>query len=402
MRILHIGKYYPPVPGGMERFLGDLVEAQRAAGHDVLVLAHAHPRSSGAAGPDWVQRVPVWLRLIFTPISPAFPFWLRRAIRDFKPDVIHIHMPNVSAFWALMLPSAARVPWLIHWQSDIEQSKLSLRLAYPPYSMFEHALLDRAEAIIATSPQYLDASRPLAPWKTKCHVIPLGAAPSRLPEMEATAGDGLWTGQGLRVLAVGRLTYYKGFETLIAALRDDDSKQLVIVGEGEERARLERLLAGNSARNVRLAGEVDDATLHRLMASCDVFCLPSRERTEAFGIVLLEAMRYAKPIVASRLEGSGVTWVAREGQNALLATPLDAQSWRNALDTLAAAPAKRALLGRLGHQRYLREFDIADVGRRVEAIYAQLLRARAPDAVEAHDAAHDDVGDTNHTARATP
>ncbi|HET9651476.1 MAG TPA: glycosyltransferase, partial [Usitatibacter sp.] len=283
MRILHIGKYYPPVPGGMERFLGDLAEAQRAAGHEVVVLVHAHKRSARVSDPPWIMRVPVWMRLIFAPISPAFPFWLRRAIRDFKPDVLHFHLPNLSAFWALMLPSALRIPWVLHWQSDIEQSKLSLRLAYPLYRPFEYALLERAETIIATSPQYLEASHALAPWKPKCHVVPLGLDTGRLPRMRGVRSDDLWTGRGLRVLAVGRLTYYKGFETLIRAVLGDDTKQLIIVGEGEERRKLERLFThANEPGSIRLMGEVDEPTLHRLMASCDVFCLTSRERTEAF------------------------------------------------------------------------------------------------------------------------
>ena len=381
MRILHIGKYYPPVAGGMERFLGDLVEAQRASGHEVAVLVHAHQRSAGVRDPAWLMRVPVWMRLIFAPISPAFPFWLRRALREFKPDVIHFHMPNLSAFWALMFPSALRRPWVIHWQSDIEQSKLSLRLAYPFYRAFEYALLERAEAIITTSTQYLAASHPLEPWKQKCQVIPLGVDTARLPRMRGVRSDDLWSGRGLRVLSVGRLTYYKGFETLIRALRDDDSKQLVIVGEGEERARLERmLLHEGTPGSVRLMGEVDDDTLHRLMASCDVFCLPSRERTEAFGIVLLEAMRYSKPLVVSDLRGSGVTWVARDGHNAVLFAPGDANALHAALDALATSPARRTLLGHLGYQRYLREFDIADVARRVLEVYRLALRTQARDA----------------------
>ena len=119
MRILHIGKYYPPVSGGMERFLGDLVDAQRRAGDEIAVLVHAEPGAAPRADPPWLMRCPTWTRLFFVPISPSFPFWLARAVRRFRPDVIHLHMPNASAFWALLLPSARRVPWVVHWQSDV-------------------------------------------------------------------------------------------------------------------------------------------------------------------------------------------------------------------------------------------------------------------------------------------
>ena len=384
LRILHVGKYYPPVPGGMERFLGDLVEAQRAAGHDVTVLVHAEPRSDRSDDPPWILRCPVWLRLIFAPLSPQFYFWLRRIVRRFRPDVIHLHVPNLSAFWALLVPGARDVAWVLHWQSDVVPSarKLALRLAYPHYRIFERALLERADAVIVSSPQYLAGSKALAPWADKCHVIPLAIDPARLPDVPAEATEGLWQGRGMRVLAVGRLTYYKGFETLIRAVAGMDNAELLLVGDGEERTQLTRAWRGAGEPSwVRMQGRIDDATLARLMSSCDVFCLPSLERTESFGIVLLEAMRYGKPLVASDLRDSGMTYVVRGGQNGLLVPAENVTALRAALSRLAANPGERRMLGRLGHERFLREFTIAAVERRIHALYDLLLRMRVEDAV---------------------
>ena len=373
LRILHVGKYYPPVAGGMERFLADLVKAQRAAGHEVAVLVHAHERAAPANDPAWLLRCPVWVKLLFAPLSPRFPWWLARAIRAHRPQVLHLHLPNVSACWALLVPAARRLPWVIHWHSDIELSKTRLKLAYPHYRLLERALLERAECIVPTSPQYLAASAALRPWQYKCHVVPLGVDPGRLPDVKGD--DSLWQAQGTRLLAVGRLTYYKGFETLLRAVLGEPRLQLTIVGEGEERPRLQRLLAdaGNPA-SVRLLGEADDATLHRLMASCDVFCLPSIERTEAFGIVLMEAMRYGRALAVSDLRGSGVLWLAREGQNAVRIPPGDVREWREALVALALAPARRQVMGHLGYQRYLRELGIAQVASKLDGAYAVALR----------------------------
>ena len=387
MRILHIGKYFPPANGGMERFLGDLAQAQRNAGHDAAVLVHADGRSQSHDDPAWLMRCPVWMRLFFAPISPSFAFWLHRALHRYRPQVLHIHMPNLSAFWALLLPAARGIPWVVHWHADVEVSKRSLRIAYPHYQIFERALLERAEFIIVTSPQYLEASKPLRPWRHKCRVVPLGVAPERLPEVPHQETEGLWRESGLRILAVGRLTYYKGFETLVRAVAWARGMELIIVGEGEERANLERILAEAGHPGwVRLLGEVDDASVHRLMASCDVFCLPSRERTEAFGIVLMEAMRYGKPLLVSQLPGSGMTWVARHGQNAIVVPPLDIEAWRGALTSLAASPEKRQLLGHLGHQRYVREFDIGNVARRIDQVYAHALSSDSKDVSSTHGA----------------
>ena len=381
LRILHVGKYYPPVPGGMERFLGDLVTAQRAAGDDVTVLVHAEPRSDRIGDPPWLLRCPVWLRLIFAPISPQFYFWLRRVVRRFRPDVIHIHMPNPSAFWALLLPSAWRIPWVIHWQSDVVVSsrKLALRLAYPWYRIFERAMLERADAIIATSRQYLEASPALAQWRDKCHVIPLGIDEARLPDVPPDTPLP-WQGTAARVLAVGRLTFYKGFETLIRAAAEAPELEVVIVGEGEERARLTRLLRTlGDPPHVRLLGRLDDAQLCQAMATCDMFCLPSLERTESFGVVLLEAMRYGKPLVASDLRDSGMTHVVRPGQNGMLVPPEDAEALRAALRHLAAHPRERRLLGALGRERFHRDFTVEAVARRIRELYRLMLRMRVED-----------------------
>jgi hypothetical protein len=150
--------------------------------------------------------------------------------------------------------------------------------------------------------------------------------------------------------------------------------QLALVGEGEERSRLEAIVREAGTRTVRMLGEVDDTTLNELLASCDLFCLPSRERTEAFGIVLMEAMRYSRPLLVSALAGSGVNWVARDGQNALAVPPDDVAAWRSAIATLAASRARRELLGRLGRERYLRELDIANVEQRLAKVYRTALR----------------------------
>jgi glycosyltransferase involved in cell wall biosynthesis len=367
-----VGKYFPPVAGGMERFLGDLVAAQQRQGDEVMALVHDDGGRLPGGDPAWLRRCPVWLRPVFTPVSPAFGLWLRRAIRDHDPDVLHLHVPNVSAFWALLLPSAWRLPWVVHWHSDVEPSrfKTMLRLLYPFYAIFERALLDRAACVVVTSREYLEASAPLSGHREKCRVVPLGLDPARLPDVDPVACTGLWRGNGLRVLAVGRLTYYKGFETLVRAAAMLPEVELVIAGEGEERENLERVLdeAGRPA-SIRLAGAVDDVTLARLLASCDLFALPSRERTEAFGIVLMEAMRYAKPLLASRLAGSGMLAVAQDGVNARLAEPEDVAAWRAALAALAADPATRQALGREGQARFRREYDIAAIARAVEDAY---------------------------------
>jgi glycosyltransferase involved in cell wall biosynthesis len=385
MRILHVGKFYPPFAGGMEYFLADLVGAQQAQGLEVAALVHHEgPGWQGsvpaaADPPPRIYQAPCFGRLLYVPLSPSFPGWLNRAIRDFAPDVLHLHLPNTSAFAALMLPRARRLPWVVHWHADVVASAIDRRLAlaYGLYRPFEQGLLRRSHTIIATSPTYLAASQALKPWQGRCVTIPLGLDPGRLaaPDAEGVAlADTLWGAASLRVLAIGRLTYYKGHEVLIRASASLPGVQTLVLGGGEYRQRLERLIQTiNVGDRVRLTGYRAEGEVAALLASCDLICLPSLERTEAFGLVLLEAMRYAKPVVVSDIPGSGAPWLVRRAQNGILTPPGDPQALATALSALQAHPARRQQLGEAGAQALQREFGIQHVARAINQLYELIL-----------------------------
>ena len=89
-------------------------------------------------------------------------------------------------------------------------------------------------------------------------------------------------------------------------------------------------------------------------------------------------MRYGKPLLVSDIRGSGVTWVARDGENAVIVPPEDVGAWRDALAALSASPSRRLALGLAGAERYRREFGIANVARRLEPVYALARPARGP------------------------
>ena len=339
LRVLHIGKFFPPDRGGMESFLSDLVKTQRDQGIDSHALVHGQPL---LGDPIWLKRVPVQFRLIYTPIALGFRSALKRAIRDVQPQVLHLHMPNVSAFWALTLLRAHKIPWVVHWHSDVVFSdvSLALQLAYTIYRPFEQALLERSERIIATSLPYLHASEPLQPWHHKCVVVPLGIH-ADFPVL--AHGQLPWKSGPLKLLSLGRLTHYKGFDTLIRAVRSSPNLQLIIAGAGEDMARLQALAKSSCTSgadsNVQLLGEVSESLKHQLLASCDAFCLASCERTEAFGMVLLEAMAHAKPCIVSNLPGSGMSWVVSSSGSGLYHLPPgDPVAWRQALEQLSDNP----------------------------------------------------------------
>lgn len=387
-RILHIGKFFPPFAGGMEYFLSDLLPALQKQGIEVAALVHDHllpwqrARSAHSREAEWsfpVYRAPCYGRLLYAPVSPQFPIWLSRIIRQFKPDILHLHVPNTSAFWAMALPSARRLRWVIHWQADVVASRHDkiLALAYPCYRPFEQHLLAMASAIIVASPPYLESSRSLASWRSKCQVIPLGIDPARLPEpsmAESAAAHQLWGDQRwLRVLAIGRLTYYKGHEILLQAIAALPNTCLILVGTGEREEKLRLLIERLKLKErVILQGSCTEARRNALLATCDIFCLPSIERTEAFGVALLEAMRFARPVVASRIKGSGVGWVVSDKETGTLCQPGDPVSLVQALRCLSTAPRQREAFGKAGRERFYNHFQIDQIAEKTAALYRSL------------------------------
>lgn len=384
MRVLHIGKYFPPAAGGIEHFLADLANAQSRAGLQVGALVHNSPGpqrdpDSMGDGPVRVLRAPTFGQVLYAPISPSFPIWLKRAIAELRPDLLHLHLPNTSALLALVLPAARRLPWVVHWHSDVVPSLIDRRLAvaYRLYRPFERMLLKRSRAIIATSPPYLQASEALQPWLERCTVIPLGIDRGRVARPSANLvaeADRLWGQTELRVLAIGRLTYYKGHELLIGAIAGLEHSRLLIVGTGELRPRLDALVRGQGlSERVHLLGYQPQDRLSALLETCDVVCLPSIERTEAFGLVQLEAMHFAKPVVVSDILGSGTGWVVRLAKNGLLAEPRNVGALHECLARLRDNRELRRQLGQAGADALDRELGMDSITRQVSEIYRRVL-----------------------------
>lgn len=382
LRILHIGKFFPPATGGIENFLGDLLPALERIGLTTAALVHDDP---GASPPTFPQdsvkifRVPCYGTLLYAPISPGFPSAVIQTIRSFKPDILHFHVPNTSAFWALPLLCTADLPWVIHWHADVVPSVIDRRmaLAYRLYRPVERLFLKRARAVIATSHAYLQTSTALSDFKDKCHIIPLGLDRHRLrppDESGLRLAENLWGRSSFRILVIGRLTYYKGHDVMLEAAASLPDARILIVGNGERESILKkRIHIQGLADRVSMPGFMPEADLHALLATCDCLCLPSIERTEAFGLVLLEAMRYGKPVVASDIPGSGIGWVVENGITGFLVPPADPVALAESLRMLQSQPLLKTKMGQAASDRFMRLFQIDRIAQEIKLLYHFLL-----------------------------
>jgi rhamnosyl/mannosyltransferase len=175
------------------------------------------------------------------------------------------------------------------------------------------------------------------------------------------------------VLFVGRLRAYKGLPHLLEALVHVDAN-LALVGDGPERRRLQRLTRrlGLSDR-VHFTGHLPDAALPAAYQAADLFVLPSHLPSEAFGLVMVEAMASGLPVVCTEL-GTGTSVVVRHGQTGLVVPPADPAALADALRHLLADDALRRRLGRAGLQRARDEFAADVYVQRTLDAYADVLR----------------------------
>jgi len=180
----------------------------------------------------------------------------------------------------------------------------------------------------------------------------------------------------LRVLAVGRQTYYKGFHFLIEAAAKTTGVHIGLVGHGEQAIELRSLVTSLGIRDkVRFHGVLSDAELVEQMQACDCLCLPSTERSEAFGMVLLEAMYFGKTTVVSDVPGSGMGWIVDHGVTGIKVQPADADALAAAFKALASDRDKLAEMGQNGKYKFDREFAIESAIEPVIRIYEEIMRA---------------------------
>jgi glycosyltransferase involved in cell wall biosynthesis len=390
-KVLHVGKYFPPHAGGMETYLYDLMRAltkldiiPSALVHQSQISLHSSEESLSTSGTALrVVRAATWCRLLFTPVSPTFPWLLHRLIKRDQPNILHLHLPNPSAFWALALPSARRLPWVIHWQSDVltDKSHWLLRLAYRFYSPLESALLRKAAKVVVSSPPYFATSQPLAKISKKCTVIPLGIndrfgdqTRTDSAVVSASAGEACPATVGnLKVLAIGRMTHYKGFDILLHAIAQTEGITLDLVGHGELTRSLERLTDSlNLTARVRFHGLLDSNARDTLLTRCDCLCLPSTDRTESFGMVLLEAMSAAKACVVSDVEGSGMSWLVEDGETGLVTPANNTHGLAHALCQLRDERNLAIRLGLKGRQKFRTGLTIEASAEAIRDLYHDL------------------------------
>ncbi|MCZ4271943.1 glycosyltransferase [Maritalea porphyrae] len=368
MKVLHFYKTHKPdTIGGVEQFIDHVAKNVAPKGVQTRVLAMSANAASEPIQMDnyEVHQTQSQLDFASTPMSYG-------AIDKFKKhalwaDVIHLHYPYPFADLAY-LASGTTKPTIVTYHSDIVRQKL-LSAVYEP---LKKRFLKKVDRLVATSPNYVDTSKTLAQFPNKTSVIPLGLEDT-LIEGEAFTLPEKWRPQlGERYfLFVGVLRYYKGLKDLVMAAKSSHYP-IAIAGDGPERAGLEALAKTIGADNVHFLGQVSAEEKSALLKNCTGFVFPSNQRSEAFGVSLIEAAMFGKPMITCEI-GTGTSYVNLANVTGLICPHSEPNALRWAMDQLWSDQGLALELGRNARARFQAHFTAEQMASAYLGVYKELF-----------------------------
>lgn len=355
-KILHISKYYYPFKGGTEQTAQDCVAALKGE-FEQKVFCFNHEAGDKK---DFVDGVEVNYAGCFAKVSSqslslSYGRMLENVIDEFHPDIIVFHYPNPFGAHYLLKNLRRDVRLILYWHLDIVKQVVLRKFFFEQ----NRRLIQRADRIIATSPNYIEGSRWLRRVRKKCTVIPSCINEERLAADSETleaAAKLREKNQGKMIcVALGRHTKYKGFEYLIKASELlDDHFVVYLIGDGELTAHLKKMASGN--RKVVFLGRVSDKEMKAYLLAMDIFCFPSITKNEAFGVALAEAMYYSKPAVTFTIKGSGVNYVNIGGETGIEVENKNIEAYAQAIMLLADNEELREEYGTNARRRVMEHF----------------------------------------------
>jgi rhamnosyl/mannosyltransferase len=371
LKVAHLGKFYAPVRGGMERAVQALCTATRdQLEHEVIAFNTTWTSTADCVDGIKVTRVGTWLRAGSVPVAPG----LVRRLRSLRADVAVLHEPNP---WALVAWAAAApdVPIAIWFHSEVVRPRAQYELFYAPLA---DRVYPRARRFIVSSPVLAREATSLTRYQHRIAVVPFGidVAACSAPSSAARARDLRAAVAGPLLLFAGRLVPYKGLDVLIDAVAPLPVT-VVIVGDGPMREPwTRRAESATGPARFLFMGEVAETELRAWMQACNALVLPSVTRAEAFGLVQLEAMAAGKPVISTDLP-TGVPWVNQHGVTGLVVPPRDAMALRAAIEALLAQPALGERLGAAGAARASQDFTTAKMAEGFVRVCADVAGVRS-------------------------
>lgn len=372
IKVLHFFKTYFPESkgGGVEQVIFQLAQGCQAHGieSEVLSLSKQGAARNETVGNHIAHRSKQDLYVASTGFSLS-------GIRDFKElareaDIVHYHFP-----WPYMdiahFAAHIKKPTVVSYHSDIIKQKTLLKLYAPLMNRF----LGSVDRIVVSSPNYAASSEVLTRFKDKVEIIPFGLDRATYPAPSQTKLDHWKQQLGERFfLFVGALRYYKGLDFLLEAAHKN-RLPVVIMGGGHQELELKAKAKALGLSNVVFVGSLPDEDKNALLMLCEAFVFPSHQRSESFGISLLEAAMYGKPMISCEM-GTGTTFINIADETGLVVPPRDPDALAAAMNTLWNDRERAKQMGLKAAQRFESMFTSEKMVQRYADLYQDVLRGR--------------------------
>lgn len=378
LRVLHVYRtYFPDPPGGLQEAIRQIALSCASLGVESRVFTLSpQPMPQAIRLPEArVERSRSWGAPASCDLGGPAAFLRYRRLTEWA-DVVHFHFP--WPFGDLLRRAGVRGrPSVMTYHSDIVRQRY-LGMLYRP--LMSHTL--RAmDAVVATSPTYVKTSQVLKGIVSpdRLRVIPLGisdyAGSEDDPAEDAAILARLGVGAGGNesyFLALGVLRYYKGLHSLIEAAPQSGAP-IVIAGSGPEMERLQALAQGRQVSNVTFLGQVSEREKIALLRHARALVLASQLRSEAFGMVLVEAAMFSKPMICCEI-GSGTSYINQHGVTGLVVPPESPPELARAIALLHGDAELAATMGKAARERYETLFSGPSLGRAYTELYHKLAQ----------------------------
>lgn len=377
MKIAMVTPAFPPYQGGIGSVAEALAMELSRRSHKVTVLTPDYGLHSDKRTPYEVK----WLKSIIRYGNAAFIPQLFKMVAGY--DIVHLHYPFFGGLESL--GARAKLfpfPLIIHYHHDTVGTGFRKAIFKIHRQIFLTPLIQLATKVIVTSLDYAYQSQIGAlvkRWPDKFIVVPNGVDvnhfyPAPVNEKLLDKLDLLNKKVILFVGSLDSAHYFKGVNYLISAVKDlnRDDVALLIIGDGDLRYSYEQLVESYNLQNkVKFLPEINYDQLPDYYRLANCLILPSVDKTEAFGVVLLEAMATARPIIASDLPGVR-TVVGSHQQHGLLVRPRDASDLAKKINLLLDNTELANKCGQQGWQTVIQRYAWPVITQEIESIYQQI------------------------------
>lgn len=360
-RVLQISNYLYPNIGGIEQVARDFANAIKDEYEQKIICFNedakdgkyvCHRKETVYDFVDGVEviRCGCQAKIASQSLSLSYARELKKVMNEFQPNVVVLHYPNPFVSTLLMKYLRRNFKFIVYWHLDITKQKTLGKL----FNKQSIKLLERADKIVATSPNYIEGSPFLKRHKEKCIVIPNCIDPNRLiitdkikkrsQEIKEQNKD------KIICFAFGRHVPYKGMTYLVQASQLLDDRFAIYIG-GKGPLTDDLIEEAKNDTKVHFLGRISDEELVAYLNICDIFCFPSITKNEAFGIALAEAMYFEKPAVTFHIPGSGVNYVNLKDITGLEVSNGDVNGYARAMIDLASNGSLRKQFGKEAKER---------------------------------------------------